>query len=101
MSFLKTLSDLFAGRARGGDETAYWIAVRCKRCGEVIRARVNLYNDLSVEYGGDDGQTTYMCRKLLTGNSQRCFQAVEVILTFDASRRLMDRQITGGAFVDA
>jgi hypothetical protein len=75
----------------------YWIAVRCKRCGEVIRARVNLSNDLSPEY---DGETlTYICRKVLIGE-KRCFQQVEVWLKFDASRKLIDREISGGSFVD-
>jgi hypothetical protein len=31
---------------------------------------------------------------------ERCFQAIEVTLTFDVDRRLLDRQAAGGDFVD-
>jgi hypothetical protein len=98
MNVLKQLSGLFASSARGG-ENAYWLTVRCNRCGEVVRARVNLYNDLSVEYDEQGKKTAYRCRKILTGG-QRCFQSIEVMLTFDASRNLIDHQITGGTLVE-
>ena len=98
MNFLKQLSSFFATPARGG-ENATWLIVRCNRCGEVIRARVNLYNDLSVEYDDQGKRTAYHCRKILTGG-QHCFQPIEVTLTFDTSRKLVDRQITGGTFVE-
>jgi hypothetical protein len=102
MGLLKKLSDLFSppgGRSERRDEAGYWIAVRCKRCGETLRTRVNLHNDLSIEYGEGEGDTTYFCRKVLIGD-KLCFQRVEVELTFDSQRKLVDRQITGGEFVD-
>ena len=55
-------------------------------------------NELSLDYG-DNGKSRYVCRKVLIGD-QRCFQQVEVVLTFDADRRLVDRKINGGEFVD-
>ena len=82
---------------RAPDDNAYWIAVKCKRCGEIIRARIDLRNDLSAEYGG--GEATYFCRKTLMGEGH-CFQRVEVELTFDADRKLVNREINGGEFVD-
>jgi len=75
------------------------ITVQCLRCGETLTAEVNLNNDLSVDYGDEgSGPTTYFCRKLLTG-TERCFQQIEVLLTFDAERNLRDKKITGGKFV--
>jgi len=97
MSFFKRLSNLFSS-STSADANAYWLAVKCNRCGEVIRARVNLNNDLSLDYD-QSGRATYFCRKTLIGEGH-CFQRVEVELTFDANRRLVDRQITGGQFVD-
>ena len=75
----------------------YWVTARCSRCGETIRARVNLSNDLSPEY---DGETlTFVCRKVLIGEA-RCFQQVEVWLKFDQNRKLLAREISGGSFAD-
>lgn len=95
MSIFKRISDLFSPTS-GIDKNAYWETVRCKRCGETIRARINLANDLSAEYDG--GTTTYVVRKILMGEG-RCFQQVEVILKFDEKRHLIDRAISGGEFL--
>lgn len=101
MGLLKRLSNLFSQPGRI-DDPAYWITVRCNRCGETIRARVDMRNDLSLDYGESgpyEGQTTYFCRKMLMGE-QGCFQQIEVELTYDANRKLLDRQIKGGQFID-
>jgi len=98
MNLIKKLTTLFAAAAQGGGHT-YSLAVQCKRCGEVVRAQVNLSNDLSVEYDQDGKVTSYFCRKLLMGK-QRCFQQIEVTLTFDAQRKLIDRKVTDGQFVE-
>ncbi|HEX6305006.1 MAG TPA: hypothetical protein VFZ76_12510 [Anaerolineales bacterium] len=97
MSFLKKISELFSS-SRTSDDTAYWLYVRCKRCGESIRTRVDLHNDLSANYGEGGEETTYLCRKVLMGQ-ERCFQRIEVQLTFDQQRKLIDRQISGGDFI--
>jgi len=98
VNFLKRLSGLFAGRAQDSEDSSFWIAVQCDHCAEVIRTRIDLINDLSAEYGEGESVTTYFCRKVLIGR-QRCFRPIEVMLTFDANRKLIDRQITGGKFV--
>ena len=79
---------------------AYWITVKCNRCGEQIKARIDLRNDLSLDYEkGVGGGATYYCRNTLVG-SERCYQPVDIDLTFNASRKLVTRQISGGEFVD-
>ncbi len=80
------------------DSHALYYAVRCQRCGEVINVRADLYNELSVEYGENELPAGYFYRKVLIGRG-RCFQTVEVTMTFDAQRRLTSRKITGGEFV--
>lgn len=97
MSFLKKISELFSS-SRTSDENAYWLYAKCKRCGESIRTRVDLHNDLSANYGEGGEETTYLCRKVLMGQ-ERCFQRIEVQLTFDQQRKLIDRQISGGDFI--
>ncbi len=97
MDLFKKLATLFAASAPRSH--GYPLLVQCNRCGEVIQAQVNLSNDLSVEYGEDEKVTGYFCRKLLIGK-QSCFQQIEVVLTFDAKRKLIDRKIEGGKFVE-
>jgi DNA-directed RNA polymerase subunit N (RpoN/RPB10) len=76
----------------------YNFAVRCKRCGEIIHGQVNVYNDPSLEFD-EKGQPYYICRKVLVGN-QLCFQQIEIIFKFNEVRGLLDRQITGGEYVE-
>lgn len=94
MDFLK---GLFRGVSPASRAGFFEFTVRCKRCGETIQGRVNLNNDLSVEYEGD--RTTYFARKLLAG-SGRCFQQIEVELKFNAGKQLSEKQVNGGEFVE-
>lgn len=101
MSIFKRISSLFSGSG-AQERDALWIVVRCNRCGEMIRSRVNLHNDLSIEYD-ESGTASYYCRKTLIGEpggERLCFQRVEVELRFDGSRRLVGREISGGTFVE-
>lgn len=98
MSFLKKISNLFSSSA-DHDQNAYWIFVKCNRCGEKIEARVDLRNDLSLEYGANEKKNYYYCRKVLMGQ-ELCFQQVEVHLKFNANRELIDRDISGGEFIN-
>ena len=73
-----------------------WINVRCRRCGEVIPVRVDLLNDLSLDY--DSGQ--YTAHKTVVGDGKnRCFQRVELALTFDANRKLLTQDAVGGDII--
>lgn len=98
MSFLKRLSDIFTGTGKP-DDSSYWITVKCDRCGEIIQARIDLRNDLSINYGEAAEATTYFCRKVLMG-SQHCYQQIEVELTFDAKKRPIQKEIRAGKFVE-
>ncbi len=93
MSFLK---NLFSGPKKH-EKSYYVFQVKCKRCGEIIEGRVDLDNDLSLEYG--DKSNVYFGRKVLMGNS-RCFQQIEVELKFTPERTLIEREAKGGTFVE-
>ena len=96
MSILKRISNFLSSASNIEDKYADWISVQCSRCGEIIHARIDLRNDLSIDYGD---KTTYHCRKILIGE-KRCFQRVEVNLIYDENRRLIDTQVTGGKLVE-
>ena len=100
MSFLKRFSRSPAGGKRE-DPYALWVYVRCKRCGEAIGTRISLRSDLSIRYDESGRARGYDVRKVLVGGKRRCYQSVEVRLTFDANRRLVDREIISGDFITA
>lgn len=97
MSFLKRLGAFLQGPT---DSWVLYYYVRSRRCGEVIKARADLRNELSVDYGEDERPCGYRYRKVLIGRG-RCFQALEVTMAFDAQRRMTTREVTGGEFVTA
>ncbi len=72
--------------------------VKCNRCGEVIHGQVNVNNEPSLEFD-EAGKPYYICRKVLMG-SNLCFQQIEAIFKFNENRGLIDKQITGGQFVE-
>ena len=94
MGFLKKL---FGGVTAKAEKRYYSFHVKCSRCGEVIEGRVDLDNDLSLDYEGDS--TVYFVRKGLVGNN-RCFQQIEVEMKFTSARTLIEQQAEGGVFVE-
>jgi hypothetical protein len=95
MGFFDSLKSLFAGGSGSGgsEDGAYWVYVRCRRCGEVIKTRLDLANSLTLN---DEGG--YTTTKTLVGN-RLCFERIEVTLIFDGNRHLTDREIVRGDFI--
>jgi len=95
MSFFNRLKTLMSPLSQ--DRNGYWVYARCKRCGEVISSRVNLMNDPSQDY--KTGR--YTVHKVLVGDGRnRCFQRIEITLVFDKNKKLVERSIAGGDFLD-
>ena len=94
MGFLK---NLFSNTSPKSEKRYYAFQVKCRRCGEIIEGRVDMDNDLSLEY--EDDRSVYFVRKGLIGNN-RCFQQIEVELKFDSSRQLLEQKVIGGQFVE-
>lgn len=88
------------GRSRfGGDNAAYWVYARCGRCGEPLRARINLMNDPSRD---DDGASWIVRKGLIGSGAQRCFQTVEVMLKLDARKqKILESEAVGGELITA
>jgi len=97
MRFLKKIASALSSKgAEEGD--VLWVYVRCDKCGEAIRTRIDLRHDLTPNYSAEGRVTDYVLHKVLVG-SQRCFERIEVKLTFDPQRRLTSREIAGGQFI--
>ena len=110
MGFLDNLRKTFGGQgktASGGggssfgdsDPNAYWIYVQCRRCGEPLKARVNLMNEPSE---ADEGEGWIVRKGLVGSGANHCFQTVEVVLRFDAKKRnVIENEVIGGKLITA
>ncbi len=80
-----------------GNDTSYWVYAKCGRCGEPLRARINLMNDPS----RDDDGVSWVVRKGLSGSGAKlCFQTVEVTLKFDAKKqKVLAQEAVGGEII--
>ncbi|PJF20532.1 MAG: hypothetical protein CUN56_15695 [Phototrophicales bacterium] len=84
---------LFGGQnGRVHDRDGMYFYVQPKRCKEIIRVRVNMNNDLSLD---DDGG--YFCRKVVT--AVRCPFQAELHLWFDRNRNLTNSEVINGQLV--
>jgi hypothetical protein len=99
MSFLKKIGNIFSSSPSNSDRIVY-LYVQCSRCGEKMKARVDTWNELTPDYeGNSDDPASYFCRKVLVGE-KLCFQPVELSLTFDKNRKLVNQEISGGMYID-
>lgn len=94
MGFWDSLRKSLSGGGQPAQPGGYVVYVRCRRCGEVVRARINLSNDLS-----EDDEGNYAVHKTLVGGTRRCYARLEMSLVFDAKRQLLSREVSGGEFV--
>ncbi len=110
MGFLDNLRKAFGGQSKPGsgggsssfgdnDPNAYWIYAQCRRCGELLKARVNLMNEPSEADEGDG----WIVRKGLVGSgANRCFQTVDVMLKFDGKKQnMIESEAVGGKLLTA
>ena len=99
MSLLKKLSKLMASPPPRTDRVLYLI-VQCNKCGDKLRARVDLWNELTPDYSeNSDTPTSFQCRKVLIGEN-RCYQPIELQLKFDKNHKLVEKTIMGGKYID-
>ena len=99
MNILKKLGRILASPPPS-TERALYLYIQCERCGEKLQARVDMWNELTPEYGekGDDA-ASFHCRKVLVGEN-KCFQPIELKLRFDKKHKLVGKQIQGGKYIE-
>jgi hypothetical protein len=97
MGFLEGLRKALGDSGGGAGGDVYWIHARCRRCGEPLLGRVDLRNEPSL---ADDGETCIVRKGLIGSGSYRCYQLVEVTLTFDAAKqRVLTSEAVGGELI--
>jgi hypothetical protein len=92
---MNLLQKLFGGISTKPEKRYYTFSVKCLRCGEIIEGRIDLENDLSVEF--ESNRDVYYARKVLLGIN-RCFQRMEVDLKFTSTRELLEQHVINGEF---
>jgi hypothetical protein len=98
MDIIRQIRDWMVAPSLSAGGASQVLKVRCNRCGEVLPVRINMMNDLSVEYNDRGDVTGYFCRKVAQGKGM-CFQTVEIDLTYGPARVLVNHMIQGGTLV--
>ncbi len=97
MSFLSRLAALFGGAPKV-DNRYFSIYVLSNRCREPAMGQVDLFNELSLT---DEKERPFYVRKVLhTSGRNRCFDQVEAQLWFDNNKRLLDKELVGGRWLE-
>ena len=92
MNFLKKL---FGGSSAGNrDGSGMYFYVKLQRCEDIIRVRVDMNNELSL----NDESNGYWVRKLVSGSNYKCAHA-EINVYFDMNRNLQNTDVQGGQLV--
>ncbi len=93
MNFLR---NLFGGGAKNTetDGRGLYLYVRPHRCEDVVRVRIDMNNDLSLN---DEG-SGYWVRKMVSSSNYKCAQ-VELNLHFTMNRQLNETEVQGGTIV--
>jgi len=97
MSLWTRLKATFSAKGAGSRDEGIYFYIRCDRCGDRVRVRLNPGADLQQEFGESGDTAGYSVRKMVV--DQRCFRPIEVKMRFDAGRRELSREIEGGTFL--
>ena len=81
------------------DPNALYFYVRCDKCGEKIRLRVDKRYDLMRDYerGPGDVGSGYVLHRDVMGN--KCFEMMHMEVFLDNGHRVLSQDITGGEFI--
>ena len=83
------LARLFGrGGASADTGNILWLYVRCDRCGEKIRVRINRNTDAQQEYDESGRPSHYLLRKEILGN--RCPALMSVAMQLDKAGRVVE-----------
>ncbi|MCL4534165.1 MAG: hypothetical protein M1370_03270 [Bacteroidetes bacterium] len=95
MGFLDGLRSLFTGLS-SGDMYAMYIYVRCQRCGEKVRLRMDRRFDLEQEFG-ENLVTGYVANKDILGRN--CPNLIRVHIEYDQNFRPRTQEVHGGQLI--
>jgi hypothetical protein len=94
----RALRELFKGGPKDSDDGGMYYYVRCTKCAEAIRVRVDRGNDLAQEFeDGGDHPSGYVATKGVVG--KKCFRTMSLTIKYDRGRREVSRSLDGAEFI--
>lgn len=104
---LKSMLGLGGGAGRSADGGIYRY-VRCNRCQDVVRVRINMASEVSEisEEPEDDPDISRpsnpAAKRMVTKGvvDSRCFRPMRLTILFDGRRREIESSVEGGELVD-
>ncbi|MCC6174696.1 MAG: hypothetical protein IT305_05275 [Chloroflexi bacterium] len=90
-------SALGFGGGSGDVDRGLYLYVRCDRCQDIVRVRINMANDLRQEFDNSENVAGYALSKTVVDS--KCFRPMALEMRFDSRRRELERTIDGGEFV--
>jgi hypothetical protein len=104
---LKSMLGLGSGAGSGPDRGIYRY-VRCSRCQDVVRVRINMANEVSElsdepeEDSGEIAATNPAARYAVSKGvvDSKCFRPMRLTILFDGRRQEIEASVQGGELVD-
>ena len=85
-------------RLGGMGDPGLWVTVRCGRCGEEIRLRVDRQHEARWEPTGEAGEALVLDKEVL---GTQCPNLMRLHLEFDARGAVREQRMDGGTLVEA
>lgn len=81
------------------DSRYFQFYVYSQRCNEPLAGKIDTMNEMSVS---EEADAAWYSRKVMhTTGHKRCFDQIEVEVWFDAQKRPLRREVTGGLWLEA
>lgn len=76
------------------DPNAWWLYVQCSKCGAPLAIRVDLRNDISIDY---ETNSRFLRKEMMDST---CFQLMYAEVHFDNNGKVIEQTIERGKFLD-
>ncbi len=93
---LQKVLEKLAGPPGGAVAEFLEYRIKCGKCGEIVSIKVFPERDLNPTY--EDSGPAYVLKKEVMDS--KCFRMISVEITYDSSRHELNREISGGSFLE-
>jgi hypothetical protein len=105
---LKSMLGLGGGAGSSGPDRGLYRYVRCNRCKDVVRVRINVANEVSElsdepdDEGGEIAATNPSARYAIAKGvvDSKCFRPMRMTILFDGRKNEVESSVQGGEMVD-
>ncbi len=94
MSFLRKIfsggNPVLPKASNSDDPNAWWLYVQCVKCGAPLAIRVDLRNDISIDY---ETNSRYLRKEMMDSS---CFQLMYAEVHFDGNGKVLEQSVERG-----